>query len=124
MVHLQFNGTVEEVKREMQTFLGSGGSVDQSAKPASIEKAAKPAKNDAALVPAEAKQAATPAAPAPQNTPSLQDVKVLLPTLMAKIGKPGVVEFFAKHFAPATKGSELKPEQYAEFVSKANEILK
>ncbi len=118
MVHLQFNGTVEEVKREIAALL-SAAPVSAAIEKTKADKAIK-----AEAAPTEAKQAATPAAPAPQNTPSLQDVKVLLPTLMAKIGKPGVVEFFAKHFAPATKGSELKPEQYAEFVSKANEILK
>jgi hypothetical protein len=83
-----------------------------------VPKEAKPAKAKVAEAPAETKPAAT-------SVPTVEDVKATITQMLAveKIGKPGVITFFANHYAPAKKASELPAEKYGEFITKAKELM-
>lgn len=110
MVSVHFEGTPTEVRSEMGQMLGLNEPT--SSKPA---KTSKPAESAPAQAESSPKQAETKAV-------TFQDVKELIPKLMDKLGKPGLIEFLAT-FDGAKKGSEIKEADYAKFVTDAKAKL-
>jgi hypothetical protein len=109
-MRLQFEGSLAAVRQEMQEFLG--GPVVSIATPALAE-----SKKEKKETPAAE---SAPVAVAP----TLQTVKELVSKLVAKVGKDKTKQLVTVQFAPATTPSEIAVERYAEFVVKANELLK
>jgi hypothetical protein len=114
MVHVHFEGTPDQVRTEMHALLG--GTDVHISNAGSTLKLAK--KEKTAEAPAETK------APEPTSSgkATFQDVKEIIPRLMDKLGKPGIIKFLAD-FDGAKKGSEIKESRYAEFVEKAKAAL-
>lgn len=117
MVQVHIEGSAEDVRKQMQVLLGGSVSTAEVATPAPKKE------KKTAEVPAEPNAEAKPEAKVekPAATATFQDVKDIIPTVIAKLGKSGIVELLEKF--GAKKGSELKETQYAEFLSAAKKAL-
>jgi hypothetical protein len=120
MVEVRFTGNPTEIRSEMAQLLGSVEAAP-APKPAAKLKDAAPAE----IKPGEPKTAE--AKPATPGVPTVDDVRGVISKMVdhAKIGKPGVAKFFADHFAPAKKASDLPADAavYASFIDKAAALL-
>ena len=117
MVQVHIEGSADEVRKQMQELLGGFTSTAEVATPAPKKE------KKTAEAPAEPKSEVKSEAKAEKvaTTPTFQDVKDIIPQVMAKLGKPGIVELLAKF--GAKKGSEVKEAQYEEFLAAAKKAL-
>lgn len=114
MVTITFTGTVDEVRDDMHKFV-SGVQTTPAPLSQSLEKKLSP------------KKEAEPTAPVVAATPGvsrLDEAKALIPGLIKKITKEGMVKLFAERFAPHSKASDLSAAQLEVFITTATELTK
>lgn len=109
MISVNVSGeTAEDVVRQMHAFLAPVSSASEKPASAKAEKESKKAK--AEMTKEEP--------PATTNGPiTFAQVSEIIPKLVAAAGRPKAIEILGRY--GATKGGELKPDQYAEFIASA-----
>lgn len=122
MISIAFNGTAEEVTKEMRVFLAGFGALPTPAteqKPAA-SKVETPTGREMDLD--EVKKArADSASKATPKTDLLAEIKAIIPKLVKAKGRPAVVELLAEF--GATSGGEIKDEDRVTFLGKAQSLL-
>ena len=128
MVTVTVQGTAQEVLKEMEQLCNLQSVTIKSLPMDDIGKALKSTKKETAAptAPPQAPVASTPAPSnqvpaAPAGAVTLADIQAIVPKLAAKIKRDGVLELFKKY--GATKGSEIKPEDYEKFHAEAKGLL-
>ena len=124
MIEIRIQGDdAKSVVQDLQALAGLGEKLTIQLSPDKEVSAKRMKKETAPAEPAApAKETKEAVAPAGEAAPTLDTIKQLVPKLMDKLGKPGLIEFF-KQFAPAEKGSQVPVDRYPEFVKKATEAL-
>jgi ABC-type phosphate/phosphonate transport system substrate-binding protein len=117
MVHVHIDGTPSEVRTQMQELLH--GHADQVVTIQSSVALPKKEKKTTEA-PAETKSVTATETVAASKV-VFQDIKDIIPKIMEKLGKPGIVDLLSTF--GAKKGSELKEEDYSKFMDVAQKLL-
>lgn len=123
MISIAFNGTAEEVTKEMRVFLAGFGALPTPATELKPTKTAEQPVEQTAKKPAE-KSPPAEASVAPKSelpTDLLAEIKAIIPKLVKAKGRPAVVELLAEF--GATSGGEIKDEDRVTFLGKAQSLL-
>lgn len=118
MISIAFQGTSEEVIKEMRGFLSEIGA---SLTPAKEQKPAKIAEQSVEQTPSKPAASKPEASKATPKTDLLAEIKAIIPKLVKAKGRPAVVELLAEF--GATSGGEIKDEDRVTFLEKAYSLL-
>lgn len=117
MISIQFQGTLEEVHKEMQGFLSGGPPAGKEQKQTkTVEKSVEVTTADHASPKTE-----TTVPKAEPPTDQLAEIKAIIPKLVKVKGRPAVVELLAEF--GATSGGEIKEADQATFLTKAKSLI-
>jgi len=109
--------TNAELRTQMCEFLGCAAPTEVGKPEPEKPKATKTESPKVEAPKSEAPKAEAPKTEAPAGQPTYKEIQEIVPKLVSKHGKPKVVALLATF--GASKGPELKPEQYADFLAKA-----
>lgn len=120
MISITFQGTLEEIHREMRSFLLELEPVKKEPESIKVaEKVVSKASTSEQTTSKAASQAEAPQAEPPVDL--LTEIKAVIPKLVKVKGRPAIVELLAEFGAKS--GGDIKEADRATFLTKARSLL-